>query len=214
MKKTVGIVGAGRIGSSLGALASDAGWRVQFFDVLPDAVANAPVTLGDNATQASSFAGLVTANDLIILAVPFSESARLDYSLLSDKIVVDAMNYWPAIDGVAPDSQSAATTRQLAARNPRMRLIKTFNHFAWHELISDARSASVSQRRAMVVAGDDQQARTQVAGLVSDIGFDPVLAPAVLEPMLQPGGELFGVRMTAAELGAKVDELLGGKPLG
>lgn len=209
MQKTVGIVGAGRIGSSLGALAGDGGWRVVFFDSQVDAVANAPVPVQD-ARQVTSLAELAAASEIVVLAVPFGAADGLDYAALDGMIVVDPMNYWPATDGVIEQLRcyQGSTTALVASRNPTMRVIKTLNHFAWRDLIADARSVDVPHRRAVVVAGDDEAARARVAELVSDMGFAPVEALAAIEPYLQPGAELFGVRLSAGELAARVSDLL------
>ena len=40
--------------------------------------------------------------DLVVLAIPLHKFATLDPSLVAGKLVVDVMNYWPAVDGVVP----------------------------------------------------------------------------------------------------------------
>ena len=92
------------------------------------------------------------------------------------RIVVDAMNYWPPVDGhiAEVDDDERSTSELNAARNPRARVVKSFNHIGYHEMEDDSMDAGSPLRRAIAVVGDDADARAVIARLIDDIGFDAV----------------------------------------
>jgi 8-hydroxy-5-deazaflavin:NADPH oxidoreductase len=104
--------------------------------------------------------------DIMILAVPL-------------RVEVDAMNYWPPIDGILPacentDQPSSVLVRE--ALPTAARLVKTFNHLGYHQLEALPRPQGAADRAALAISGDDPQAVTVVADLVDRLGFDPVSA--------------------------------------
>ena len=94
--------------------------------------------------------------------------------LLSGKLVVDAMNYWPASDGVLEAFEDGASSEIVARRLACSTVVKALNHIGYHELEDRARLAGAPDRRAAGVAGDDPAAVATIAGLVGAIGYDPV----------------------------------------
>jgi hypothetical protein len=53
-------------------------------------------------------------------------------------------------------------------------VVKAFNHIMASQLTTDGLPAGTPGRRALVVAGDDAEARATVAGLIDSFGFDVV----------------------------------------
>lgn len=195
MSKVLGIIGAGKVGTAIGRLATDSGWQVLFYDVAPvDQVAGATLAEGSSDATFVSLPELLDAADIVLLAVPFGAASQADLSALSGKVVLDPTNHWPYVDGPMPelDNWPDSTSALLAAHNPKMRLVKSLNHFSYHDFTSDARSGDVSPRRAMAVASDDADARTIVSEFVDDIGFDPVPVPFDRAKLLEPEGPVFG----------------------
>ena len=199
--KTLGIIGAGKLGMAVGKAAADGGWNVIFNDVAdPISVEMMLKNMIPQATM-STCTGLTNTADIVMLALPLGQSHKLNYELLTDRIVLDAMNDW------APKGQDVmhATSQMIAERNPRMHIAKSINHFSYHDYSSDPRPKGDPQRRAMVVATDYDDAAETISELIDDMGFDPVVAPFAKHQMLEMGGPIFGVRMNAAEM-AKVLE--------
>ncbi|MDI9629498.1 MAG: NAD(P)-binding domain-containing protein [Acidobacteriota bacterium] len=194
MNRVLGIVGAGKLGTTLGLAASDAGWQVLMCDVAPIDVVAMIVEAMVPQAQLVSLPELVARADIVLLAIPFGLSDQLDYSLLDGKVVLDPMNYWPAVDGdvAALHGWTGSTTDLVALRNPRMRIAKTLNHLGYNDYAADARSGDVPDRRAVAVATDDPGAGELVAQLVDDIGFEPVLVPFDRSKLLEPDGPVFG----------------------
>ena len=145
---------------------------------------------------------LVARADIVMLAVPFGLSGQLDYSLLDGKVVLDPMNNWPAVDGDVAELHgwTGSTTALIAARNPKMRIVKTLNHLGYNDYAADARSREVANRRAVAVAADDPGAGELVAQLVDDIGFDPVPVGLDKAKLLEPDGPVFGRWLDAASM--------------
>ena len=74
--------------------------------------------------------------------MPLHRFLRMDPNALSGKLVIDAMNYWPATDGrLAPpfDEQGIGSSEVVAERLQDAALVKTLNHVGYHELESYAR---------------------------------------------------------------------------
>jgi 8-hydroxy-5-deazaflavin:NADPH oxidoreductase len=135
--------------------------------------------------------------DIVVLAMPLHRFLRIDPNALSEKLVIDAMNYWPPTDGTLPppfNDESIGTSEVVAVRLPDATVVKTLNHVGYHELESYARPPGSVDRRALGVAGDDPGAVTTVSAFVDRIGYDAVpLGPLGAGRVLQPGGPVFGV---------------------
>jgi hypothetical protein len=184
--RTVGILGAGRVGTALANLAREAGLDV--------------TVAGSSDTSAIERA---TTADAVILAIPLGKYRTLPADSLAGKLVIDAMNYWWELDGVRPEfsDPSTSTSETLQAFLVNSRVAKTFNHASVWELENLARPAGHPERRALAIACDNQQDADLTSSLVDAMGFDPVLAgPLTNGVMFEPGTEAFGTDASAAEM--------------
>ena len=84
-------------------------------------------------------------------------------ALLNGKLVVDAMNYWPASDGVLKAFEHGGSSEIVARRLAGSTVVKALNHIGYHELEDRARPAGAPDRRAAGVAGDDPAAVATIA---------------------------------------------------
>lgn len=68
-------------------------------------------------------------------------------------------------------------------------------------MTTDGRPAGTPNRRALVIAGDDESAKAAVTKLLDDFGFDPVDAGPLAEGWrIQRDTPGYGPRRSAAEL--------------
>jgi hypothetical protein len=210
MPPTIGILGAGRVGTALARQALKAGYRVRIATAKP-AAENALlvniVTQGAEAVEAHEAA----ASDLVVLATPLHKYRTLNPADLAGRVVIDAMNYWAPVDGVHDDFEADARTSSevVAQFLPGSRIVKSLNHIGYHELEEDDRPAGDPQRRALAVAGDDPAATELVRGFINRLGYDAVDAgPLAAGRAFQPATAIFTGSYAAAELRALVQHPL------
>ena len=135
--------------------------------------------------------------DIVVLAIPLHRFLDLDPGLLNGKLVVDAMNYWPASDGLLRPFTGGGSSEVVARRLAGSTVVKALNHIGYHELEDRTRPAGAPDRRAAGVAGEDPAAVAAIAVLVDRMGYDPVrFADLRAGRVLQPGGPVFGTVLT------------------
>jgi 8-hydroxy-5-deazaflavin:NADPH oxidoreductase len=89
---------------------------------------------------------------------------------LAGKVVIDATNpLTPDFSLAVGHTDSAGET--VARLAPAARVVKAFNTTGFNNM---ADSRYPGGKLAMLVAGDDAEAKNIVLGLASDLGFDPV----------------------------------------
>ncbi|WP_125702489.1 NADPH-dependent F420 reductase [Lacticaseibacillus daqingensis] len=205
----IGILGAGKLGTTLARLSVQAGYRtlianrhaVTELKWVIDTMAPGAVTV--------SAADLVAQANVIILAIPLSHVAALDAKTFAGKIVLDATNYWKEVDGTVNtiSSFTQSSSEVVAAHLSQARVAKAFNHMGYHDLEIEV-DRHPEARRAMAFATDDDTIRPTVRTVLTGFGFDPFdLGPLRFGLMLEPGSPLFGEAITTPEFQAKIDTL-------
>jgi predicted dinucleotide-binding enzyme len=201
--RRLGIVGAGRVGTTIARAAIAAGYDVAISGSgAADRIALIVEVLAPGA-RAVSTDEVVRHADLIVLAVPMHRFRELPRDLFADKILIDAMNYWEEIDGVDPELAAAAGGTSVVVHEwfPSARVVKSLNHITYYKFDAGRRPHGAPGRIAIAAAGDDRAAVAAVMQLIDRLGFDAVDAgPLEAGLALEPNGSVFGVSYSADDL--------------
>jgi predicted dinucleotide-binding enzyme len=199
----LGIVGAGKLGTTIARAATAAGYDVAIAgSATAERVALTVDVLAPGARAVSTDEAVRHAN-LIVLAVPTHRFRELPCDLFAGKILIDAMNYWEPIDGVDEElaAAPAGTSVVVQERFPSARVVKSLNQLGYHEFEEARRPRAMPDRIAIAAAGDDRAAVLAVIQLIDRLGFDAVDAgPLKAGSALEPDGPVFGVAYSTGEL--------------
>ena len=199
----LGIVGAGKLGTTLARAAIAAGYDVAISASGPaDDIALTVEVLAPGAVAATTEEAVRHA-DIIVLAVPMHRFRELPRDLFAGKILVDAMNYWEPVDGddpelTAPENGTSAIVQE---RFPSAHVVKSLNQLGYHQLEENERPKGAPDRVAIGAAGDDQLAVRKVMRLLDRLGFDPIDAgPLKNGLVLEPDGSPIATTYSAEQL--------------
>jgi len=200
---TIGIIGAGRIGSQIARLAIENDYNVVISNSRgPETLSALIAELGPKARAATAVEA-AKAGDIVVVTVPLKNYRKVPVEPLAGKIVIDTDNYYPERDGHIPelDNESTTTSELLQAHLPTSKVVKAFNHIYAADLTTHGQPAGAKNRRALVIAGDDKDAKASVTHLLDQFGFDTVDAGPLREGWrIQRDTPGYGPRRTAEEL--------------
>ena len=198
----IGVIGSGRIGSTLGSLWVKAGHEVMFSDRDPEQVKRAIEGLGPRA-RAGSVTEAAAFGDAVLIAVPYMALPAIRDQAgaqLRGKVVIDPNNPVPSRDGdMALPAREKGAAVSTAALLPGVRLVRSFNAWGYSTMAREANRPA--PRMALPVAADDAAALELGMQLVSDAGFDPVNAGSLAaSKAFDLGSPVAGRILTAPEL--------------
>ena len=200
----IGIVGAGNIGASAARLFVKAGHEV--------AIANSrgPETLTELVAELGGGANAVTVDeaaafgDVVFVSIPFAKYKDLPADAFAGKTVIDSNNYYPERDGhFAEHNDGRATSSEMLSQHLKgSRIVKGFNTIWFEHLRTQGdTSLPVPERRAIFIAGDDEEAKKAVSDLIESIGFAAVDTGGLADggASQQPGTAIYNRDITAHE---------------
>jgi predicted dinucleotide-binding enzyme len=198
----IGVIGSGRIGSTIGGLWVKAGHEVMFSDRDPEQVKRAIDGLGPRA-RAGSVSEAVAFGEAILIAVPYAALPAIRDQVgaqLKGKVVIDPNNPVPSRDGeMAAQAKERGAAVSTAALLPGARIVRSFNSWGYSTMAREANRPA--PRMALPVAADDAGALKTGMQLVADAGFDPVNAGSLASSKaFDLGSSVSGRIMTAEEM--------------
>jgi len=162
--KSVGIIGAGRIGQAMAQIAHRAGRQVVIANSRgPQSLTSAVKALGDGVS-----AGAVkdaAAADIVVLAVPWAQVQQAVRGLEWDgQILIDPTN-----DFDPSDLDGRTSSEVVADLVAPARVVKAANTLVAAVLGSDPHEAG--GQRVIFLSGDDADAKSEVVALFEAAGF-------------------------------------------
>ena len=119
---------------------------------------------------------------VVVLALPWTEAAEAVPTLgpLAGKIVIECMNSLALRDGVLLLERGFATSagETVAEWLPAARVVKTLNQVGAAVM---ADTSGFATPPVMFMASDHAEAKTTVAGLLADLGFEPLDAGNLIQ---------------------------------
>ena len=177
----IAIIGAGSVGSALAR-----GWARKGHDLLlgvRDPADGAVQSLcRETRAQARLVREAADAAAVVVLALPWTAAAEAIATLgpLAGKIVIDCMNPLTLRDGVLVLERGFTTSagETVAEWLPGARVVKTLNQVGAAVM---ADTSGFVAPPVMFMASDHADAKTTVAGLLTDLGFEPLDAGGLIQ---------------------------------
>jgi predicted dinucleotide-binding enzyme len=203
MTKTIGLIGAGHIGGQLARLAVQHGYDVVVSNSRgPETLSDLVRELGPRA-RAGTVAQAAEAGDIVVVTIPLKSIGDVPAAPQVGKNVSNTNISSPQRVGQIPElDREQTTTAELLQRHlPSSKVVKAFNHIQAAHLTSHGLPSGTPNRRALVIAGDDADAKAIVTRMIDQFGFDTVDAGPLAESWrIQRDTPGYGPRRNAEEL--------------
>lgn len=200
----IGIIGAGKIGSTVAKLWVDAGHEVKLSSRHPNELQPLVDSLGDGAS-AGTAEEAAQFGEVVMITVPLKAIPELSSEvgpLVKGKVVLDTGNAYSQRDGdIAREATEypGGSAAWAAAKFPGARWVKAFNSVNYRTLQNEAHRSG--DRVGIPLASDDRGALDIAARLVRDAGFDPViLGPLARGKDVEPNTRVYNTGMSGPEL--------------
>lgn len=198
----IGIIGAGAMGYNLAKkLAPNHEVRLAA-SKMSDELTNKATAIGVTAVDRKE---AVKGADLVIMSIPLKAITELPKDLFEaepqDLIIVDTSNYYPFRDGNISELETGTVESLWVAKQLGRPIIKAFNNVLEYTLVHHGKTTNTPGRIALSVAGDSEQAKEVVGGLVNELGFDVVNGGKLADSWRQqPGTPAYCTALNMEEL--------------
>jgi predicted dinucleotide-binding enzyme len=172
----IGILGSGLMGGKLGTLFARAGHEVVFSYARSEQKLRRLARQARGRARAGAPADAARDADAVLLAVHWS---RVDDVLeragdLSGKVIVSCSMPMNAGDTDLVVAHTSSGAEVLAKKVRRARVVAAFGTVPSEVLFGVFEARRRAIRPSMLYCGDDQGGKDVAAGLIRDVGFDPV----------------------------------------
>jgi len=191
----IGILGSGLMGGKLGILFTRAGHDVVFSYARSQQKLERLARQAKGHARAGTPAEAVRDADAILLAVHWR---RIDDVLkqadnLSRKVLITCSLPMNADDTRLVIGHTSSGAEELAKKVRRAKVVSAFGTVPSEVLFGVFEARRKAKRPSMAYCGDDDSAKAVTAGLISDVGFEPVDAgPLRIARYLEPFALLMG----------------------
>jgi predicted dinucleotide-binding enzyme len=172
----IGILGSGLMGGKLGRLFARAGHEVIFSYSRSRRKLETLASEAGHGARAGTPREAVAEANLVLLAVHWS---RVDDVLqqagdLSGRILVTCSLPMNDDDTALAVGHVSSGAEELAHKAPGANVVSAFGTVPSEVLFAVYETRRRKRRPSLVYCGDDEQAKKSVAGLIEQVGFDPV----------------------------------------
>jgi 8-hydroxy-5-deazaflavin:NADPH oxidoreductase len=173
---TIGMIGAGQIGSQIARQAVRLGYDVVISNSRgPETLTELVKELGPSA-RAASTPEAAAAADFAVVAVPLKNYQQVPADQLAGKIVIDTNNYDADRDGYieAIDHGTATVSGLLQEHLTESKIVKGFNLILAPDITTDGTPKGTPNRRALATASDYPDAIAFITAFYDEFGYDTV----------------------------------------
>lgn len=191
----IGILGSGLMGGKLGTLFARAGHEVVFSYARSHEKLEELARRSEGKSRAGTPREAAENADALILAVHWS---RMDDVLgragdLSEKVILNCSLPMDAGNTALVVGHTISGAEELAHRYPSARFVSAFNTIPSEVFFDVFAARNKGQGPSLVYCGDDAPAKELAAGLIRDVGFEPVDAgPLKIARYTEPFALLVG----------------------
>jgi predicted dinucleotide-binding enzyme len=194
-KPRIGIIGTGNMAMALGKALFAAGHFVAFGSRRPEIRKEFHIEVGTD-TRLYGVRAAIDAGEIVIITLPYKEVAatvRKHAESLRGKVVIDITNPFAA----QPNNGDSGAQVTATVIGDGARVIAAFktNFSNTFEQPVD----STGEPREVHYAGDDEEAKEVVAGLIREIGFKPVDCGSLAEAVVLDHMVPLMIRLDATE---------------
>ena len=194
-KLRIGIIGTGNMAMALGKALFAAGHFVAFGSRRPETRKEFHIEVGTD-TRLYGVRAAIDAGEIVIITLPYKEVAatvRKHAESLRGKVIIDITNPFAA----QPNNGDSGAQVTATAIGDGARVIAAFktNFSNTFEQPVD----STGEPREVHYAGDDEEAKEVVAGLIREIGFKPLDCESLAEAVVLDHMVPLMIRLDATE---------------
>jgi hypothetical protein len=172
----IGILGSGLMGGKLGVLFARAGHEVVFsYSRSQQKLEQLARNAGANA-RAGTPRDAAHEADVLLLAVHWSkvDDVLKQAGDVSGRIIATCSLPMNADDSGLVVANSSSGAEELARKAPGATVVSAFGSVPSEVFFAVFEARSTDRRPSLVYSGDDARAKRVVAGLIRDLGFEPV----------------------------------------
>ena len=173
---TIGIIGAGEIGSQVARAAIANGFEVVTANSRGPETLRALIDELGSSARAATAAGAAAEGEFIVVAVPLKLVNDMPVRELAGKVVLDTNNYMVWRDGHIPLIDSGAkTVHELRQQQlPASKVVQAFTHIRAPRITTAGKPPGSPGRLALPTSSNFAEAVALVTQLYDRFGFDAV----------------------------------------